>query len=80
MPLHYYIAYWTFWFETGREDKELIEDEPYTLFKWKAKKRALQIANETGRVVLIRKIKLSSDWCKQLAIYPYDSTNVKKGD
>jgi hypothetical protein len=74
--LNYYIGLWTFWFETYEEDKELIFDEDYCYFFINAKKRAKEIANETGRVVIIRKTKSNIDtFLEDDPIYP-----SKKGD
>lgn len=72
--LKQHIGLWTFWLETGKESKELL-DEQYRYFHFHAKKVAQEIANETNKVVYIRKTKRFSPTALEDVIYPN-----KKGD
>lgn len=67
MPLYYYFSYYTFWFDTDEEEKELIYDEPCRLFK---RGVAQEIANEYNRVVLVRKVKLSNGRYRETKFFP----------
>lgn len=70
MPLHYYIPCWTFWLETGEETKDLL-DIKYTPFWLKARIKAKKIANETGKIVYIRRYKMGKyKGLLQDTIYP----------
>ena len=70
--LNWYTGLWTIWFKTYEENKELIFDEDYCYFFINAKKRVKEIANETGRVVIIRKTKLPCYKCKQYFVYSHE--------
>lgn len=57
------ILIYTLWFETGKEDKELIDNEEFFKNKNEAFIRTQVIANVTGKVVLVRRIRLCSTRC-----------------
>ena len=67
--LHFYIKLWSFWLETGEETKELL-DIPYTFFFLSAEKIGQKIANETGKIVYLRKSRTCDSTCLQYEVYP----------